>query len=158
MSRLSLLLGALLIGSIITAAPATAATDARAVANAYGDMVVFVLNVAAGNDGQPQKPDGEQTYRAALADQFAQAYAKLGADDQQSLSALPLVDQQLHDAWSTLPEDQRLAVRDQWAASVQEMANAMPCDLFDGLARAQLLPSFGQYEQPNISRLRQCWH
>src|SRR5690242_14911700 len=38
------------------------------------------------------------------------------------------------------------------------MVAGSECELFDGLARAQLLPSFGQYKQPNINRLLDCWH
>jgi len=143
---------------LVSAGTVSAASDAQAVADAYGDMIVFVLNVAAGNDGEPQKPAGEQTFKAALADQFATRYATLSADDQRALTVLPLIDAQLRDAWPTLPEQQRNSIRDEWAATLQQQAVEMPCDVFDALARAQLLPSYGQYEQPNINRLRQCWH
>lgn len=116
-----------------------------------------MLNVAAGNDGQPQKPEAEQQYRSAFADLFAQGYAGLSPTDQAALAGLPDLDAQLHQAWPALPEEQRNAVRDQWAASIQELTAAMPCELFDSMARAQLLPSYGQYNQPNVNRLRKCW-
>jgi hypothetical protein len=160
MTRLIALSISLLAMVVVTAGPASAApsADGQAVADAYGDMLVFVLNVAAGNDGQPQKPDGEQTFKAALAEQFAGQYATLSAADQQSLAVLPEVAAQLHQAWPLISEEQRNATRDQWAASVQPMAVQMPCELFDALARAQLLPSYGEYTQTNINHLRQCWH
>jgi len=56
-----------------------------------------------------------------------------------------------------LPVQQRLAARDQWAAAVQDQLEGAPCELFDALARAQLVPSFGQYQQPNVDRLVACW-
>src|SRR5262249_12362775 len=118
----------------------------------------FLLNVAAGNDGQPHKPRAEQQFKAAFADLFADAYASASPEDQQALAILPSLDAQLHQAWSQLPDAQRTALRDQWAAGVQQMAADMPCDLFDSMARAELLPNFGQYNQPNVNRLRQCWH
>jgi hypothetical protein len=144
---------------VLASAPGmSAASDPAVVADAYGDVAVFILNVAAGNDGVPQQPRAEQTYRQAFAELFAGGYANLQPDEQESLSTLPELDTQLHAAWPNLPVDQRNGLRDQWAAGVQQMAADMPCDELDGLARAQLLPSYGQYQQININRLRQCWH
>jgi hypothetical protein len=143
--------------STALAAP-RASSDAQAIASAYADLAVFILNVAAGNDGQAQKPQAEQVYRDEFARQFASGYSQLGSDEQEALTALPLVDQQLQAGWVGLSVEQRNAIRDQWAAGIQEMTPNMDCELFDGLARAQLLPSFGQYEQTNVNRLRQCWH
>jgi hypothetical protein len=64
---------------------------------------------------------------------------------------------QIHQVWPNLPVDQRLALRNDWASSVQNMVADAPCDLFDGMGRAQLLPSFDAYKQTNVARLRQCW-
>jgi hypothetical protein len=147
-------LAAVLVGGV---QPALAQADARTVASAYGDMSVFILNVAAGNDGVPQQPDAEQTFKDAFSNQFATLYTSLSADDQQALDALPLLDAQIHQVWPNLPVDQRLALRNDWASSVQNMVADAPCDLFDGMARAQLLPSFDAYKQTNVARLRQCW-
>ena len=131
--------------------------DGPTLAAAYGDLSVFVLNVAAGNDGVPQQPEAEQVFKNVFAQPVAAAYTGLSPDDQQHLAQLALLDAQLHQAWPGLPVDQRLAARDQWAAAVQgQVANA-PCELFDAMARAQLLPSFGHYKQPNLDRLVQCW-
>lgn len=144
---------------VLASAPGLfAASDPLPVADAYGDLAVFILNVAAGNDGVPQQPQAEQTYRHAFAELFAGSYANLQPDEQESLATLPVLDSQLHAAWPNLPLDQRNGLRDEWAAGVQQMTADMPCDEFDGLARAQLLPSYGQYQQTNINRLRQCWH
>src|SRR4051812_27851111 len=88
---------------------ALAAPDAQAVADAYGDLTVFILNVAAGNDGQPQKPQAEQSYKATFAELFANAYADLTPDQQESLTVLPVLDAQLHDAWPNVPLEQRNA-------------------------------------------------
>ena len=132
--------------------------DAGSLAAAYGDLSVFVLNVAAGNDGVPQQPEAEQAFKEVFAQPVAAAYPSLSADDQQSLAQLAVLDAQLHQAWPSLPVQQRLAARDQWAATVQSQMAGAPCELFDALARAQLLPSFGQYQQPNLDRLLQCWN
>jgi hypothetical protein len=165
MPRLPLLLPALglaaaLLGSAMPAAAqsAPAEFDAQTVAAAYGDLSVFILNVAAGNGGQPQKPEREDAFRQAFAEQFAGQYAGLGPDDQQALAGLPLLDVQVHQVWPSLPAEQRRAFRDRWAAAVQDMVSSAPCDLFDALARAQLLPSFDQYKQTNVNHLLQCWH
>jgi hypothetical protein len=147
-------LAAVLVGGV---QPTLARADTRTVASAYGDMSVFILNVAAGNDGVPQQPDAEQTFKDAFSNQFATLYASLSADDQQALDALPLLDAQIHQVWPNLPVDQRLALRNDWASSVQNMVADAPCDLFDGMGRAQLLPSFDAYKQTNVARLRQCW-
>ena len=159
MHRQLLIAASMLVVSAVPFHVASAAqADGQAVASAYGDLTVFVLNVAAGNDGEIMQPDGERQFRSALAEQFALDYARLDRDSQDALSALPLLDEQIQQAWPSVPEAQRLAVRDQWAASVQDSVASAPCDLFDAMARAQLLPSYGQYKQPNIDRLRQCWH
>jgi hypothetical protein len=157
------LLATAVLLSTILAAPALAQqdsldVDAENAAAAYGDLSVFILNVAAGNDGVPQKPEGEAAFKQLFAQPVADAFPDLSPEDQQSLAALSTVDLQLHQVWSSLPSDQRLALRDQWAAGVQQMVSNAPCELFDAMARAQLLPSFGQYKQTNINRLLQCWH
>jgi hypothetical protein len=141
-----------------TVAAAQATDEAQDVASAYGDLSVFVLNVAAGNDGVPQQPDAEQAFKQLFAQPVLAGYSSLSADDQQSLSELAAFDAQLHQAWPNLPVQQRLAARDQWAATVQDQVSNAPCELFDALARAQLLPSFGQYKGPNTDRLVQCWN
>jgi hypothetical protein len=141
----------------LSSTSAHAQADPQAVAAAYGDLSVFILNVAAGNDGQPQKPDREQIFKQAFAAQFADMFASLTPDDQQALASLPQVDAQLQQLWPSVPDDQRRQLRDQWAASVQSMVASAPCDLFDAMARAQLLPSFDAYKQTNINRLLQCW-
>jgi len=118
----------------------------RAWPPASGDLWVCVLNVAAGNDGMPQQPEAEQAFKEVFAQPVAAAYPSLSADDQQSLAQLAVLDAQLHQAWPSLPVQQRFAARDQWAAAVQSQMVGAPCELIDALARAQLLPSFGQYQ------------
>ena len=115
--------------------------DPQTMASAYGDLSVSILNVAAGNDGVPRQPEAEQTFRDVFAQPVLAAYTSLSPDDQQGLT-----------------QRQRLAVRDQWAAAVQSQVANAPCELFDAMARAQLLPSFGQYKQPNLDRLVACWN
>lgn len=132
--------------------------DAQSLAAAYGDLSVFVLNVAAGNDGVPRQPDAEQAFKDVFAQPVVAASGSLSPDDQRSLAQLAVLDAQLHQAWPSLPLQQRLAARDQWAAAVQGQLADAPCELFDALARAQLLPSFGQYQGPNTDRLVQCWN
>jgi hypothetical protein len=132
--------------------------DAQTAGAAYGDLSVFILNVAAGNDGVPQQPEGEQAFKRLFGDPVVAAFPSLGAQDQQSLAQLAMLDTQLRQVWAAIPDDQRTALRDQWAESVQEMVGNSECELFDAMARAQLLPSFGQYKQTNINRLLDCWH
>jgi hypothetical protein len=157
--RQFLVAASMLLASVVPLSSVHAAQlDAQTVGNAYGDLVIFVLNVAAGNDGETQQPDGERQFKSALAEQFAADYASLDGDSQDALSTLALLDVQIRQAWPSLSTDQRIAARDQWASMVQDSVVAgAPCDMFDALARAQLLPSFGQYKQTNIDHLRQCW-
>ena len=134
-----------------------ASSDAQAVADAYADLTVFVLNVAAGHDGESQQPDRERAFTAALAEQFLVDYAGLSGVDQDALASLRVLDDELRLIWPNVPVEQRLAMRDQWAAQVQESLAGAPCDVYDAMVRAQLVPSFGHYQQPNIDRLRKCW-
>jgi hypothetical protein len=131
--------------------------DAQTVSLAYGDLMVFILNVAAGNDGTTYNAPAEDAVRHDLAQPIAAAYATLSPDDQQSLGQLAVFDAQLRTVWSSLPDAQRGALRDQWAAQIQPMAMNLSCADFDSMARARLLPSFGQYKDPNVQHLRDCW-
>jgi hypothetical protein len=137
--------------------PTLASSDGEAIAWAYGDLSVFILNVAAGNDGVPQQPDGEDAFNELFAQQFAASYAQLSLSDQQSYASLPATALQIRQVWPSLPLEQRLALRNQWAANVQPMVANAPCELFDGLVRAQLVPSFEQYKSTNIAHVQQCW-
>src|SRR3954452_9455230 len=58
--------------------------DAQTAGAAYGDLSVFILNVAAGNDGVPQKPQGEETFKRLFADPIVVAYPSLSPSDRQS--------------------------------------------------------------------------
>ena len=131
--------------------------DPDAIAWAYGDLSVFILNVAAGNDGIPQQPDREQAFAELFAQQFASSYGQLAPAVQQTYAELPATSTELRQAWPSLPLPQRLALRDQWAASVQPTVANAPCELFDAMVRAQLVPSFEQYKPTNVARLQQCW-
>jgi hypothetical protein len=155
-----LVLASLLLAAVQPglAQPVSAQADPQAIATAYGDLAVFILNVAAGNGTESPKPERQQVFRQAFAEQFAAMYPALGPDDQQSLASLPAVDIQIQQLWPSLPADQRQAMRDAWAAPVQNMVAGAPCELFDAMARAQLVPSFDAYKQPNIDHLLQCWH
>src|ERR1700687_2951818 len=57
--------------------------DPQTTASAYGDLSVFILNVAAGNDGVPRQPEAEQTFRDVFAQPVLAAYTSLSPDDQQ---------------------------------------------------------------------------
>jgi len=133
------------------------ASDPQAIASAYGDLSVFVLNVAAGNDGVPQHPDEEAAFSQVFAQQFAGSFASLGQSEQATYAGLPETMRQIHQAWPSLPVQQRLGLRDQWAAAVQPTVASAPCELFDAMVRAQLVPSFEQYKSTNIAHLKDCW-
>ena len=133
------------------------AADPDEVASAYGALSVFVLNVAAGNDGVTQQPDGEEAFAELFAQQFFNGYLALSAAEQQQYADLPRTVAQLQQVWPRLPLEQRLALRDQWAAAVQPVVANAPCELFIALVRAQLVPSYGAYKQPNVARVQQCW-
>jgi hypothetical protein len=134
------------------------APDPQAVALAYGDLSVFILNVAAGNDGVTYNAAAEQAVRDALAQPVAAAFPSLSTDDQQALMQAAILDNQLRQAWPGLPDTQRGALRDQWAAQIQPVAAGMSCEEFDTLTRARLVPSFGQYHDVNLNHLLQCWN
>jgi hypothetical protein len=134
------------------------APDPQSVALAYGDLSVFVLNVAAGNDGVTYNAPAEAAVRDALAEPVAAAYPSLSADNQQTLVQFALLDAQLHQAWPSLPDTQRGALRDQWAAQIQPVVSGMTCEDFDALSRARLLPSFGHYHDLNLHHLLECWN
>ncbi len=143
----------------LAASPALAnpESDARSVGLAYGDLTVFILNVAAGNDGTTYNASAEDAVRQSLADPVAAAFVSLSADDQQALLQLATIDSQLRQLWPSLPDATREALRDQWAAQVQPIAVNMSCEDFDAMARARLLPSFDQYRDVNVQHLRDCW-
>lgn len=132
-------------------------SDPDTVAWAYGDLSVFILNVAAGNDGVPQQPDREESFSDLFAEQFAATYAGLSSAEQHGYASLPSAAVQIRQMWPSLPLDQRLALRNQWAANVQPMVANAPCELFDALVRAQLVPSFEQYKSTNVAKVQKCW-
>jgi hypothetical protein len=129
----------------------------EAIAAAYGDLSVFVLNVAAGHDGQPRDPAGEQAFATAFGQQVLAAYPGLAPEQQASLAELPTLDAQLRQLWPTLPVDQRRAVQQQFAAGVEANLSQVPCDVYDALARAYLLPSDPAHDQEMVDHLVQCW-
>ena len=63
--------------------------DSVAIADAYGDLSLFILNVAAGLDGVPKDPQAEQLFHDAFAEQLASALPDLDLSDQQALAELP---------------------------------------------------------------------
>jgi hypothetical protein len=137
-------------------APANEVVDPASIAQAYGDLSVFVLNVAAGNDGTPRDPAAEQAVANAFAAQFFEAYS--GTDAPGDFAQLPQLRTALREVWATLPPEQRATMRDQWAAGVQASLPSVPCPAFDALARAYLLPAYGSYKDVNGERLVQCWN
>src|SRR5262245_48852217 len=114
--------------------------DVSAIAQAYGELSVFVLNVAAGNDGRPRDPVGEQAFTDAFAQHVLAAYPGLGPERQQALSELPALRAELRQLWPTMPSEQRQAVQQEFAAGVEAGLSEVPCDVYDALARAYLLP------------------
>lgn len=132
--------------------------DVPAIAAAYGDLSVFVLNVAAGHDGQPRDPDAEQAFAGAFAQHVLGLYPNLGAEQQQSLAELPALDAELHQLWPTLPLDQRRSLQQQFAAGVEASLPDIPCDVYDALARAYLLPSDPAHDEEMVDHLVQCWN
>src|SRR5919199_960846 len=100
--------------------------DVQSIAQAYGDLSVFVLNVAAGHDGQPRDPVGEQAFATAFAQQVLTVYPSLAPEQQQSLAELPAVDDQLRQLWPTLPIEYRQAVQQQFAPEVEALVLDVP--------------------------------
>jgi len=166
LGRMISLLAAIATSALIVVAQAapspdaatSSSTDPATIAQAYGDVSVFILDVAAGNDGTPRDPAAEGAFASVFADQLLQSYPGLDPQAQRAFAQLPQLDTSLRQAWATLPTDQRLAVRDQWAEAFQANLASVPCDAFDALARAYLLPTESQYMKVNSDRLVQCWN
>ena len=107
-----------------------------------------MLNVAAGHDGVPQKTESEQFFKDAFGQQFAAVYPTLSPDLQQPLAQLPQLDAQTQHTWASLPPEQRAAIRDQWAAQVEDMQGNVTCAEYDALVRANLVPDGGGHDKP----------
>jgi hypothetical protein len=131
--------------------------DVQAIAHAYGDLSVFVLNVAAGHDGQPRDPAGEQAFANAFAQQVLTVYPSLPPEQQQSLSELPTLDAELRQLWPTLPVEQRQGLQQQFATGVEATVLEVPCDVYDALARAYLVPYDPARDDELVDHLVQCW-
>jgi hypothetical protein len=161
-----LLLAAAGLGlAVSTAAPALAQSDTpatidpAAVADAYGTLSVFILNVAAGLDGVPKDPQGEQVFHDAFAQQMLTAFASMGPQDQQSLGQLPDLRTAVLTAWPQLPDAQRASIAEQWRQSVQSELPGVPCPMYDALARAYLIPGGDAATvKANGDHLVQCWN
>jgi hypothetical protein len=139
-------------------APPSEVVDAPSIAQAYGEVSVFVLNVAAGLDGHPRDAAAEQAVANTFAQQMFEAYPTLDAETQANFAQLPQLRTALRQVWPTMTPEQRTEVRDQWAAGVQASLPSLPCAAFDTLARAYLLPAYGSYKEVNGDRLVQCWN
>ena len=138
------------------ATPLHAAQSPEAIAQAYGQLSVFVLDVAAGHDGQPRNPAGERAFQRLFAEQLLLVYPELDADGQQALMVLPRTRDHLAQTWPQLPIAQRRAIAQDWAAGLEPLLAEMPCELYVALERAELVPS-GPYEQVNTAQLFACW-
>jgi len=135
------------------------APDGAATADAYGDLSVFILNVAAGLDGVPRNPEAEQAFHDAFAQQLADALPGLDPSDQQALAQLPQLQAAVRTGWGGLPAAQRAAIAEQWRQGVQSELASVPCPLYDALARAYLLPGGDAATvASNRNHLVQCWN
>jgi hypothetical protein len=156
------ILGALLIlgqSAPVFAQSSPSEFDTGAIAGAYGDLSVFILNVAAGLDGVPKDPQGEQVFHDAFAQQLTSAMSNLDPQDQQALAQLPQLRTTVLSAWPTLPSAQRAAIAEQWRQNVQSQLADVPCPMYDALARAYLLPGGDAATiKANGDRLVQCWN
>jgi hypothetical protein len=131
--------------------------DVPAIAQAYGELSVFVLDVAAGHDGTPRDAAAEQAFAAAFAQQLAASYPSLAPDQQQALGGLPALRARLRQAWPTLPPEPRRQLQQQWADAVRAALPGVPCDAYDARARAYLLPADPAHDQELVDRLVRCW-
>jgi len=139
--------------------PSPSTADGSTVADAYGDLSVFILNVAAGLDGTPKNPQAEQLFHDAFAQQLLAAWPAMNADDQTALGQLPQMRAVIRTSWPSLPDDQRAQIAEQWRQMVQSQLSGVPCPLYDALARAYLLPGGdSQTVAANRDRLVQCWN
>jgi hypothetical protein len=138
--------------------PAGGLPDVAAIAQAYGELSVFVLNVAAGYDGEPRDPVGEQAFTNAFAQHVLAAYPTLGPSQQLALAELPALRAELRQLWPTLPLEQRRALQQQFAAGVEVTVMDVPCDVYDALARAYLLPADPVHDDELVDHLVQCWN
>jgi hypothetical protein len=160
-----LLISATLGLTISTAAPAFAqsdpppSADPAAIADAYGTLSVFILDVAAGLDGVPKDPQGEQVFHDAFAQQMLTAFGDLDSEDQQGLAQLPNLRAAVLTAWPQLPDSQRSAIAEEWRQSVQSELAGVPCPMYDALARAYLIPGGDAATvKANGDHLVQCWN
>jgi hypothetical protein len=154
---LALASATLLLASRATPIHAAPGPDAVAIAVAYGQLSVFILDVAAGNDGRPHDPAGESEFIDAFARQVLSVYPSISVEQQQALAELPGVRDELQQLWPTLPVAQRRQIQRAWAAAVEDGLASVRCDVYDALARAYLLPG-GPYKEANLDRLVQCWN
>jgi hypothetical protein len=93
--------------------------DVDAISEKYGDLSIFILNVAAGLDGVPEEPQAEQVFRDAFAQQMAATLPSLDPSDQQALAQPPQLRSAVQSASNCLPETQRAQIAEQWRQSVQ---------------------------------------
>ena len=131
--------------------------DALAIAQAYGELSVFILDVAAGHDGKPRSPAREKGLANAFARQMLSAYPSLSVDQQQAAAELPSLRDQVQQVWPTLPVYQRNQLQQQWATVVEDTLSSAPCTVFYRLARAYLMPADDYWQRTN-ERSVQCWN
>jgi len=149
---------ALVLAAPLSAAHAQQAIDPTTVADAYGDLSVFILNVAAGLDGTPRSPDDERLFHDAFAETLLSAWPSLGPDDQATLGQLPRLRSTVRAAWPRLTEEERDQIAEQWRPMVQSELAGVPCQTYDALARAYLLPGGDSATiAANRDHLVECW-
>lgn len=147
----------LLLAARAVPTQAAPSPDAMAIAQAYGDLSVFILDVAAGHDGRPRSPASERALAKAFARQMLSAYVSLSVDQQQAAAELPWLRDQVQQAWPILPVDQRTQLQQQWAAVVEDGLSTAPCSVLYRLARAYLMPADDYWQRTN-ERSVQCWN
>ncbi len=146
----------LLLLSQATPIHAASGPDLPTIAEAYGEYWLFVLNVAAGNDGQSVAPAGEQAVVNKLARFVVNSYRGMNSVKRREFAQYPARRDELYQVWPTLRVSQRSQIQQEWAAEMEPGFLAASCDVVDMLSRAFLVPA-GEFSDMNYNRLLQCW-
>src|SRR5437868_5581581 len=104
---LALAIASVLLAAQVAPSRAASGSDLPTMAEAYGEYWLFVLNVAAGNDGQSVAPAGEREIVNEFATDVLNAYQAMSVEQRQALAEYPARRDLVQQVWPTLSPSQR---------------------------------------------------
>jgi hypothetical protein len=123
----------------------------RQMEDAYEELGYFMMNVVDGS--QPAKIDAVE--RTQLADSIATTYAQLTPEQKANFADLPKVWVQIRNAWPTLDDATKSALKDLWKSNFGWLLKVPP--VTKGAKPAPVTPPSSR-PQPTINRLvRMTW-